>query len=242
MGNVNQTTPTKPTSSSSGNSARVAELMAQMAAGDQAAIWALCQEFRSAIAATVAFHLRQLGHQHLISDDDFIDTLVIDVGVSLFDVAGAWDPSGGAMPWSWARHTIRQTVRDAVAVATVGIDGDPVAARAGPGAALDQTSTNETGATSDSDHLASLAVAIPEVQLLQAAIHEVASNRDQQIHIAYQLRKADGTKAASEAVATLFDLTAANVRQINSRTIRKLRQLAATDTQYGPIGELAWLA
>lgn len=52
---------------------RLAEIMAGLAAGDRAGLWALATEFGPALRGVVRRELRSLGRTDLIVDDDWVD-------------------------------------------------------------------------------------------------------------------------------------------------------------------------
>lgn len=90
------------TGATEGDTARIARLMAEIAAGRRSAIWELHRVAGLPVRARVRGELRRLGVRY---DADDLDALVIDAVLAIADVAGAWRPSG-APPWSWAHHRV----------------------------------------------------------------------------------------------------------------------------------------
>nr|MBO2502636.1 hypothetical protein [Thermoanaerobacterales bacterium] len=102
----------------------LAEIMARMAEGDDAAMVTLYERYRTPIAGAVQ---RELRHRGVRLGRDEVGGLVIDVCLELRSIAGAWSPEGGATPWVWARHRIGNLV-DRVAGGALAAVEAPLAA------------------------------------------------------------------------------------------------------------------
>ncbi len=209
---------------------RLEAVMADLAAGDIAALWVLVNEFNAELRSVARGRLLAIGRHDLANDEDLLAGLVLDIGF-LF-IGTSWAADGGALPWVWARPAINQIVSDTAGHRAISFDAENVRS--------DVPAEPLIGA--DDVGLEHLAEKRPIVRLLTDAIGEVASDRDQQVHIAYRMQHADGDPSPANTVASEFGLAPANVRQIDKRTRAKLARLASTDANYAPLEELAWLA
>src|SRR5207245_2289340 len=100
---------------------RLVELMAQIAAGERGAVFALAAEFGERIAACLCRHLRAIGV--VFVDPAELDGLVLDAVFELERVARGWDPAGGALPWVWARPRMQAIVSRYVGTRCEPLDG-----------------------------------------------------------------------------------------------------------------------
>ena len=82
----------------------VARLMAQMAAGDPAAIFAFVAAFGGRLAGVVRRQLFAFGRRDVAADPREVDFLVQSAALVLYDRAGGWSPDG-ALPWSEGART-----------------------------------------------------------------------------------------------------------------------------------------
>ena len=154
---------------------RVVEVMARMAAGDRAAVFVLYYEFGAPIGAALRRQLRAMGVERIRNED--LDGLVIDACMEIEICAGAWSPTGGALPWTWAGARLRNVV-----TRHVGVHTDPLDEQE----AVDVAPVGERGAVeaapaSDPEEvevLAALAAIDDSCALLHEALAEVASPRD----------------------------------------------------------------
>ena len=89
--------------------------------------------------------------------------------------------------------------------------------------------------------LVDLAGEYHEVHQLLIALDAIASERDGQVHLEYQVQKALGDRSPANTVGAMFDLSPANVRQIDRRLRRKLSDLHANDSAYTALARLSWV-
>lgn len=224
----------------------VARLMAQMAAGDPAAVFALVASFGGRLAGVVRRQLFAFGRRDVAADPHEVDYLVQSAALVLFDRAASWSPDG-ALPWTWAERAIRAEVVAYLGHPSVELDPDHLEAGrrapAPPGTAhlpLDGVPGDRSGpAAAEFDDLVAR---IPTVALLDQAIDAVASERDRRVHLEYRIQKRSGDASPAHTVAAEFGLTPENVRQIDSRVRRRLRALVASDPRFADLRHLGWLA
>ena len=148
----------------------------------------------------------------------------------LADIAPAWRPDGGASPWHWARARVRKVVSSWVGQHADELDDsilDLVSPTAAPGAEPDLV-----------DVLDELAGRLPTVALVREGLASVASVRDRGILLEVAGQAVLGDPSPALTVAALYDLTPEAVRQVVSRTRRRLRRLAAEDERFAPLADL----
>ena len=87
-----------------------------------------------------------------------------------------------------------------------------------------------------------LACRHPFVRLLLDTLREVASERDYEVVLEYVVQRSNGDPSPSHTVAREFRLSPDNVRQIFSRTRRKLLAAIDDDPSLVPLLEIWWLA
>lgn len=212
--------------------ARLERLMGRLAAGETGAAFVLAHEFGGSIGAAVRAHLAELGVHDLDRED--LDSLVIDVCAMLADLAAAWRPDGGAAPWQWAWHRVRQVVSGFVGQHTDALDDtlvDGAAPAAAPGDEPDLLRV-----------LDGLSGEWPLLALVREALGLVASARDQAILLEVGVQQALGDPSPAVTVAAEFGLEPATVRQAVSRTRRRLQALAVEDERFAPLADLALAA
>ena len=119
----------------------VARLMAQMAAGDPAAIFAFVAAFGGRLAGVVRRQLFAYGRRDMAADPHDIDFLVQSAALVLYDRAASWSPDG-ALPWTWAERAIRAEVVAYLGHPTVELDAERLEVRlpAADGAGAGRTS------------------------------------------------------------------------------------------------------
>jgi hypothetical protein len=207
---------------------RLAVLMERLAAGERGAACALALEFSGPIGAAVRSHLADLGVHDVERDE--LDSLVIDVCIMLADVAASWRADGGASPWQWAYHRVRTVVSG-----WVGQHADP----------LDETLMERAApaeaAGAEPDLMAvleRLAAEWPAVALVREGLAVVANPRDGAILLEVGVQAVMGDPSPAVTVATIHGLSPEAVRQVVSRTRRRLRGLAADDQRFAPLADL----
>lgn len=212
--------------------AHLETLMQRMAQGDFAALITLQTEFASSLRATVNHILRDLHRTDVQTDRDEMDGLVQTAALVIFDHAAGWQPDG-ALPWTWAYRAIRAAVVRAV--------GHPVG-----GSQEDlESEANAAGPVAGSadlglEELHALAPQVPEVALLLELLHEHLPERQANVFLDYQLLLRDGCTASSHTVASMYDTSPDNVRQIKRRSLKKLQPALATP-RYAPLADLPLL-
>jgi hypothetical protein len=201
--------------------------MAAIAAGDGAALFALLEANRGAIAGLVVRTLRDLHRDDLARNRDVVDGLVVEAGFVLFDRAAGWRP-GGASPWSWAQRAIRARI-----VAEIGhpsVDGDALDGVTAPSLVVEREVCFDE-----------LCIRYPSLQVLSDALAEITTARNRAVFLAYRRQLADGDPSPAVTVGAEFGLSAANVRQIDRRTRVALAK-AAEQPGREPLRHLAWSA
>ena len=222
--------------------ARIADLMARMAEGDDDAIFALYGEYGARLAAVMRRHLAAVGVQGATRDD--VDGLVIDACIDLASCAGAWRPDGGALPWTWAGNRLRGLAArfagvhadelDDAALERAAVDSRVVRSDSDPGAAMAEGSAFEVLQHVGQDH--------PMAALLLDALALVASPRDQAVLLELRLQTALGDPSPSHTVGAALGARPDAVRQVGTRLRRRLRDLAATDERFAPLADLPLVA
>jgi len=218
-----------------GGRARLEELMARLADGDQAAVIALYVEFATPISAALRSHLRAVGCDGIGRAD--LDGLVLDACFALADCARAWRPDGGALPWVWAARRLR--VLASAHVGQYGETFDPD--RHEPDGASPPAPAGDD-ADSQVEVLDRLASAHPLCRLLREALAQVGSARDGEIFLELQVQRLAGDRSPAVTVGRQFGLRPAAVRQVRRRTRARLRSLADIDDRFAPLAALDLVA
>jgi hypothetical protein len=207
----------------------LATLMADMA-DDVAKIVPFVQVHGDRLAGVVRHHLRQLNRRDLAADHDEVQGLVWEVALFLQQHAGAWQP-GSALPWTWAKRGIAKRIADYIGHARADVDVD----------VLDLTPDRPWAAGTTEVGLEDLG-ADPVVDLLRRALDLIhCSERDRRVHVEYRRQSASGDRSPAHTVGALFDLSPANVRQIDRRVRAKLQALAGSDVRFAVLADLPWL-
>ena len=207
---------------------RLEHLMAQLASGEGRAACALAFEFSGPIGSAVRAHLADLGIHDVERDE--LDSLVIDVCIMLADVAGAWRADGGAAPWQWAYHRVRQVVSRFVGQHADALDEAVLDCAAPPGAAGVEPDLMAV--------LDGLAGDWPLVALVREGLELVASARDRAILLEVAVQTELGDPSPSITVAAMREMTPAAVRKVVSRTRHRLHGLAIDDERFAPLADL----
>jgi len=202
--------------------------MARLATGDGRAAFALAMEFSGPIGAAVRAHLADLGVHDI--DRDELDSLVIDVCIMLTDIAGAWRADGGAAPWQWAYHRVRQVVSGFVGQHADTLDEG----------LLDRPAPPDASGT-EPDLIAlldGLCADWPLVALVREGLEAVAGARDRAILLEVEVQAAMGDPSPSVTIAAERGMRPAAVRQVVCRTRRRLQDLAEGDEHFAPLAKL----
>jgi len=209
------------------NRTELARLMALMAVGDHAALFPFINEFGAELAGTVRRLLVSLNRPDVARNREDVDYLVQSTAFVLFDRSAAWDPQG-ALPWTWAERAIRAEIVRWLGHPAVEWDN--------------QThGTTQVDAVMVTPDLIDLADDHNEVKQLLIALKAIASERDAQVHLEYQVQKALGDRSPANTVGAMFDLSPANVRQVDRRVRQKLSELRANNSAYAVLARLSWV-
>ncbi len=208
---------------------RLEALMQRMADGDLAAVITFQDEFADRLRGVVRTVLRDLHREDVMASPGEVDGLVCDATFVLFDHAAGWRPDGGALPWVWAQRAIRAQIVRAIGHPVGGTEED-LESEAGAAAPIG-------GADLSHEAVRDLAATNAVVALLIELLDHTLDARHVAIVLDYQLLKAAGCPDASGTVASLYDTSASNVRQIRRRAMQKLAPALATP-QYAPIAHL----
>ena len=207
-------------------------LMERMSAGDRAAAFELYAEVGDAVRGSVARIARGLHADHLSGDD--LDALTLDVCMELLALSRSWDAGGGALPWVWASRRVATMVS-----AYVGQLASPFADEHGDGPTDVHHPPDDD--LPDEVALARLARRDPLVALLLEALASVTTARDLRVVLLFAVQQAQGDPSPSHTVADATGLQPGNVRQIVSRTRRRLGGLVASEARFGALGRLPFL-
>jgi DNA-directed RNA polymerase specialized sigma24 family protein len=206
-------------------------LMARMGARDGAAVFAFVAEYGGELARVVRSILGKFGRSDLLRSPDEVDFLVQSAALAIYDRAAGWK-SGGAPPWVWAGLAIRAAVVRDIGHPTVDVDDERFDGR---------REERRGGSCGDVD-LDALAARHDGFRQVRGAIAAVASERDREVVEQFLVQQSSSDPSPSHTVAAEAGLSSANVRQIVSRTRRRVRlHLEATGTEPGVLGPDGWL-
>jgi hypothetical protein len=215
---------------------RVTDLMARMGAGDRTAIFCMYDEFCGPLATLVRRMLRRRGIDAIPRDD--ADGLVIECCMALSDVAGAWRPEGGALPWTWARHRMEAVVQRYVGQHADRLD-DANLRRLAERPAATPSPGSEAEALALLDALADGGGLFG---LLREALGRSGTERDQRLLLEVQIQHSMGDRAPAATVAGMFDMSSEAVRQQVRRVRVRLQRLVADEPRYAPLAALPMVA
>ncbi len=210
----------------------VAALMGRMSEGDRAAAFELYAEVGDAVRGSVARVARGLHATHLTTED--LDALALDVCMALLPLSRSWDPAGGALPWVWAGRRVTTIVSRYVGQYASAYEDE----RHDEQVELHQIDEEDVP---DEVALARLARREPMAALLLDALSSVVSARDLRVVLLFTVQQSSGDPSPSRTVADATGLQPDNVRQIVSRTRRRLGDLVEADTRYEALGTLPFL-
>lgn len=217
---------------------RLVVVMAAMAAGDKAALFSLYREFGGHLAAFMRRELRRLGVEDPGPDE--VDGMVIDACFALFDCGAAWNPAGGALPWTWAARRLAGVASrwvgqhgDELDPARIEVDAEHDRAGLTPAAVADEP---------ELDVLSRMAGGHSGCALVLAALERVASPRDQAIVLELRSQSAAGDPSPALTVARRHNLSAEVVRQAACRVRARLSRLAAEERRFAALADLPIVA
>jgi DNA-directed RNA polymerase specialized sigma24 family protein len=212
----------------------VEAIMARLAAGDTAAIFALAEHHGHRIAGVVRRQLRTCGVESVAPDD--LQSLVLDACMALHGVARAWRP-GGALPWWWAEGRIRGVVNRWVGIHTDPLDDhwsradrelEPAAPSAEEGLA---------------EAFARLVAEDPRVHLVAAPARAAKVDDVALVCLLdYQIQQVQGDPSPAHTLAERYGTTPDAMRQRICRGRRRLRQVVANDPRFAVLSELELVA
>jgi len=216
------------------------QIMAGMAAGDAAFLFAFVDTFGPKVRWVVRGILEGMGRHDLIRDGDELDGLTLDACEVVFGRAAGWKP-GGALPWNWAFKAIRAEVARGIGHRTVEFD----TVERDCGASLE----GEAGSRSDvavadlaGDDLGVLIDRHPRVRLLDQAIRSVGSVAHQEIYWEYRLQQGLGDPSPAHTVGQRFGKQPATVRQICKRHGDRVWALVREDQRFVDLHDHGWFA
>jgi hypothetical protein len=212
----------------------VEAIMARLAAGDTAAVFALAEHHGHRVAGVVRRQLRTCGVEVVGADD--LQSLVLDACMELHAVAPAWKP-GGALPWWWAEGRIRGLVSR-----WVGVHADP----------LDEHTSHtereaQPAAPSAEDSLtaafARLVAEDPQVCFVAEAAR-VARVDDIALVclLDYRVQQAQGDPSPAHTLAARYGTTPDAMRQRVCRGHNRLRRVVRTDPRFAALADLELVA
>jgi len=218
--------------------AAITEVMARLAAGDMAAMTTLMDRWDRPIKAALR-RIAKDRNVRLHAED--LDEMLVEAVLVLQQVAGAWSPEGGAMPWVWARHRLANVVDEFLGQLGPSIDAGIELHLAAP---LPTVACEEVDVEEVLARLAREGSAAGEryrlVEGLQRALRVVASDRDRRVFLEVEVQAASGDPSPANTVGKMFGLRPAAVRQIRCRVRRKLRGYTGPDDD--GLGGLALVA
>lgn len=231
----------------------LARIMARLAEGDEAAVVTLYERFGDRVAGTVRAVLRERG---LTLVHDEVGGLVFDACLAIGQVAGAWSPQGGALPWTWARRRVERCVDRLFGPRTVPLEEHLHVLEVR--AAHDETAGGWAGDPADDpEHgarrvererwqlystLAALGAVDDRCRLLDDAFDRAAvSPLDREVCLQYAAEQHTGNRSPATTVGAMFALKEPTVRQRVRRSRERLRRLAAAETRFAPLAQLPLL-
>ena len=213
---------------------RLAMVMARVAAGEQGAVFELYEEYGGQIAGLVRRHLRRMGMYDV--DTNELDGMVIDACLMLRDVAGAWSPEGGALPWNWAGPRVVMIV--SAWLGQHSVEFDPARHEQ---VVIEQLRYADLE-LEELEVLRGLRSTNQACALLFEALERVATERDRTLLLEMRTQAAAGDPSPAVTVAQRHGMKPDAVRQVASRVRSRLRTLAATEGRFAPLEDLAILA
>jgi hypothetical protein len=210
------------------------QMMAGMAAGDAAFLFAFVEAFSHKVRWIVRSILEGMGRHDIVRNSDELDGLTLDACDVIFRRAGGWKP-GGAAPWNWAFKAIRSEVARSIGHRVVEFN-------------TDDDRDSEVESHGDVvfdlavDDLSVLISRHPRVGVLDRAIRSVGSERDQHVYWEYRIQQGMGDPSPAHTVGARFGLNPDNVRQLCRRHGQKVWALVEADPAYAELRDHGWFA
>lgn len=186
-------------------------LMAAMAAGSTEALFEFIAEFGGELEGLVRGILVSLHRIDVARSADDVASMAVSAALVLYSRAQGWRP-GGARPWIWAYKSIREEI--VTQVGHPSVQFKPELNEAEP-------PTGIVGGDAEID-LRFLAHRHERVAAWIGAVEQVANARDCEVHLEYQVQRRLGDPSPAHTVASMFELTPSNVRQIDHRVRKRL--------------------
>lgn len=207
-------------------------LMAAMADGDLAALWAFHETFEPKLRAVVLANVRSMHRADIVRDSERIDSLTADAAVVIFDRAAGWKP-GGARPWNWAARAIRSMIAAEIGHRSVELGTDDSLEGEAGGAPV----------VSDADlTIESVVARHPALGPLGDAWRSVSSDRDQEAAWLFRVQKVNGDPSPARTVADEFGITPANARKIHQRHVTRVTDVVWSDDRFASLRRWEWFA
>lgn len=212
----------------------VEAIMARLAAGDTAAVFALAEHHGGRIANVVRRQLRTCGVEVVSADD--LRSLVLDACMELAAVAPAWRPDG-ALPWWWAAGRIQGLVARWVGVHADVLDEQVV----------DDGDEAPAPAPSREDSLAATFARLVEADPLVRLVAEAAQvARVDDVALVclldYRIQQDQGDPSPAHTLAPRYGVTPEALRQRISRGRRRLRAVVETDPRFAALADFELVA
>lgn len=210
-------------------------LMAGMAEGDPAFLFAFVEAYGEKVRWVVLRIVEGMGRRDVLANRDEIDALTLDACEVVFARAAGWRP-GGAKPWNWAYKAIRSDIARTIGhrVVELGTDED-LGGEVGCG---------DTFAVVDlaGDDLGRLIARDDRVRLLDEAIRAVGSSDAQEIYWEYRLQQGFGDPSPAQTVGARFGKRPATIRQTCKRHGDAVWALVRHDERFAALRDHGWFA
>lgn len=207
------------------------QMMAAMAAGDAAFLFAFVDEFGPKVRKVVRRILEEMGRHDIARNGDELEGLTLDACDVIFRRAAGWKP-GGAAPWNWAHKAIRAEVARTIGHRVVELGDDD---RGG-----EVESHGDVVFDLAADDLGVLIRRHPQVAVLDRAIRAVGSERDQAVYWEYRIQQGMGDPSPAHTVGARFGLKPDNVRQLCRRHGKKVWAVIEHDPAYAELADHGW--
>jgi DNA-directed RNA polymerase specialized sigma24 family protein len=200
---------------------RLIEIMAALAARDGRALEPLWAEYGHRIGAFMDGLARGRGYgyvpRHAVGD------LVSDACLVMWDLAPAWRPDGGALPWVWARHRLAAGVDRVLGPPTLPFpDGEQWAPPPPP---IAYQGTEPPARVT----LVGLAGGNGSCRLLLEALDRALPRVDQELLLRHAIARRAGDPSPAQTLGPAFGLQPDAVRTRVSRARRRLQRVIDAD-------------
>lgn len=212
--------------------ARVAELMARLAGGDDTALFVLQAEFDHRVGYMVRQIVRDMGREDILRDDDELSGLVGEAWLVVRDRAGGWRPDG-AMPWNWAERAIRHRMGEVIGHRVVELADEVLPDDS------DHAGWDDDGEGFLLERLRSSDERLP---LLLETLQAVTTDRNYGVVVEFLEQKGFGDPSPANTVGARHGLEPDNVRQIARRAKVAVRARIDADPSLMALRDFWWLA